>query len=61
MNNYAVIEDSIIVNLILADTLEIAEQVTDKKCIEYGSQLINIGDSEDTIVPMEIYRVIPNE
>ena len=61
MNNYAVIEDGIIVNLILADTLEIAEQVTDKKCIEYGSQLINIGDSEDTIVPMETYRVIPNE
>jgi hypothetical protein len=35
MANYAVINDNIVENIIVADTKEIAEQVTGKECIEY--------------------------
>ena len=34
MPNYAVINNEIVENVIVADTLEIAEQVTGKECIE---------------------------
>jgi hypothetical protein len=35
MANYAVMNDNIVENIIVADTKEIAEQVTGKECIEY--------------------------
>jgi hypothetical protein len=33
--NFAVIENGIVVNVILCDSQEIAEQVTGKTCVEY--------------------------
>lgn len=35
MANFAVIENDLVINVIIADDLEIAEQVTGKPCIEY--------------------------
>ena len=35
MANYAVINNNIVENIIVADTKEIAEEVTSKTCIEY--------------------------
>jgi hypothetical protein len=35
MANFAVIENNTVVNVIVADTLEIAELVTQKQCVEY--------------------------
>ena len=34
MATFAVLEDNLVVNMILADTLEIAEEVTGKVCVE---------------------------
>lgn len=39
MKNYAVIEDGIVVNLIVADSLELAESLTGQTCIEYDYDL----------------------
>jgi hypothetical protein len=38
MANFAVIKDNIVVNVILADTLEDAEQATNSTCIEYTEE-----------------------
>jgi hypothetical protein len=38
MSRYAVIENDVVVNVILADTQEIAEQVSGKICIEYTEE-----------------------
>lgn len=35
--NYAVIEDNKVINIIVADSKEIAEQVTNLTCVEYTS------------------------
>lgn len=35
MANYAVIEGNVITNVIVADTKEVAEQVTNSTCVEY--------------------------
>ena len=35
MKNYAVIEDGNVINLIVADSLENAESISEKTCIEY--------------------------
>ena len=35
MNTYAVIEDGVVVNTIMAESLVIAEEVTGKTCIEF--------------------------
>lgn len=35
MANFAVIENDVVINVIVADTLEVAEHVTDKTCVEY--------------------------
>jgi hypothetical protein len=37
MKNYAVIEDGVVVNLIVAESLEVAESLTEQTCIEYNS------------------------
>lgn len=34
MKNYAVIENDIVLNVIVADSLKIAKTITDKECIE---------------------------
>jgi hypothetical protein len=38
MANYAVIEEGLVVNVIVADSKEIAEEVTGKTCIEYTEE-----------------------
>jgi hypothetical protein len=38
MANFAVIKNNIVVNVILADTLEDAEQATNLTCIEYTEE-----------------------
>jgi hypothetical protein len=35
MKNYAVIEDGTVINVIVAESLEIAESVSEKTCVEY--------------------------
>lgn len=36
MATYAIVENNLVTNVIIADTVEIAEQVTGKTCIEYN-------------------------
>jgi hypothetical protein len=43
MTNYLVIENDTIVNIIVADTLQIAEEVTGKEVIESTFDEIGIG------------------
>jgi hypothetical protein len=43
MTNYLVIENDTIVNIIVADTLQIAEEVTGKEVAESTSDEIGIG------------------
>ena len=38
MATYAVIENGTVINVIVADSKEIAEQVTEKTCIEYTEE-----------------------
>ena len=38
MANFAVIEANKVINVIVADTKEIAEEVTNKTCIEYTEE-----------------------
>ena len=38
MKKFAVIQNNIVLNVILADSKEIAEQVTDLTCIEYTDE-----------------------
>lgn len=43
MKRYAVIEDSTVINLIVADSQEVAEAITGKQCIESDHMQIVIG------------------
>lgn len=36
MATYAIVENNLVRNIIVADTLEIAQEVTGKTCIEYN-------------------------
>lgn len=38
MATYAVVENNLVTNIIVADTLEIAEKVTGKTCVEYDDE-----------------------
>lgn len=38
MATFAVLKDNKVINVIIADTKEIAEQVTNKTCIEYTEE-----------------------
>ena len=56
MANYAVIEHKTIVNVIVADSKEIAEEVTEKLCIELpeiGFGIGNTWDGEKFVKPTE--------
>ncbi len=35
MKKFAIVENSIVTNILVAESQEIAEQVTDKTCVEY--------------------------
>jgi len=54
--NYAVIENNVVVNIIVADSLEIAEQATGQTCVEYtdeNSAVIGYTyDGENFIAPV---------
>jgi hypothetical protein len=43
MANYAVIENELVTNVIVAETKEIAEQVTGKLCIDLPQLDVGIG------------------
>ena len=43
MPNFAVIEDGIVTNTILADSKAIAEEITGRECVEYTSASAQIG------------------
>jgi hypothetical protein len=47
MATFAVIENELVVNNILADTKQIAEEITGLLCIENEDGLGNIGDTWD--------------
>lgn len=56
MPNFAVIENNIVVNVIVADSAEIANQLTGLTCIEYDIDKKNVGrfweyDGENFINP----------
>lgn len=38
MSHFAVLNDSVVVNVIVADTLEIAEAVSNARCIEFTEE-----------------------
>lgn len=38
MANYAVIENNTVINIIIADSKEIAEEVTKQTCVEYTNE-----------------------
>jgi hypothetical protein len=44
MPNFAVIKNNIVDNIIIANSLEIAESVVGLQCVEYGTIPVNIGD-----------------
>ena len=44
MAKFAVIQDDIVNNIIIAESKEIAEQVTGKTCIEYDTEQVDIGN-----------------
>jgi hypothetical protein len=55
MATYAVIENNTVINTIIADTKEIAEQITEKTCIEYTEQnpaVIGLGYDGTTFEQM---------
>ena len=41
MKNYAVVENGIVINITVAESLEIAESTTGQTCIEYEYDLTN--------------------
>jgi hypothetical protein len=50
MFNYAVIENNIVSNIIIADTKEIAEEVTQRTCVKIDEQVrVDIGYKYDGI------------
>ena len=47
MSNYAVIESNIVINVIVADSKEIAEMVTGKQCVDLTGTFGAISDTWD--------------
>jgi hypothetical protein len=46
MSNFAVIENNLVVNIIVAESKNLAEEVTGKTCIEYtDDSLISVGST----------------
>jgi hypothetical protein len=43
MKNFAVIEGTSVLNTLVADSLEVAEQITGKTCIEFTDEPAEIG------------------
>jgi hypothetical protein len=51
---FAVIEDNVIINLIVAESLENAEEVTGLECVEYYTPKIGDGYINGEFVSVEI-------
>lgn len=49
MFKYAVIDESVVINIINADSKEIAEKTTGKICIEFSSQNAETGGTWDGV------------
>lgn len=64
MANYAVIENGVVTNIIIAESLEIAKETTGLECVEYSPErAVTIGieyDGTDFIIP-ELVSVQPEE
>jgi hypothetical protein len=43
MKTFAVLENSIVINIILANSLEIAESVTSRSCVEIIDKFVDLG------------------
>jgi hypothetical protein len=59
MANFAVIESNTVGNVITADSLEIAEMVTGRKCVDITETLFAIGDIWDGTQLIKVQE-IPN-
>jgi hypothetical protein len=57
MANYAVIEKDIVINIIVCDSKKIAEEITNKTCVEYtdenSAHIDWIYDGKNFIPPVE--------
>lgn len=56
MANFAVIENNLVINIIVADDVEIAEQITGKTCIEYTNEITacigyTYDETRDAFIP----------
>jgi hypothetical protein len=50
MKSFAVVENGVVTNVIVAETLEIAEEVTGQQCVEYDDEKVAaIGYTYDPI------------
>jgi hypothetical protein len=47
MKKFAIIEENIVTNIIICDSKELAEQITEKVCIEITDQPADIGGTYD--------------
>jgi len=65
MLNFIVVENDIITNLILAQSKDIAEEITGTTCIQYDNTLVNphIGQSvvDGEVVDLEVYPILEVE
>ncbi len=55
MANFAVLDDITIINIIVADSKEIAEQATSKVCVQYSeTDIVDIGGTyvDGEFIPM---------
>jgi len=53
MKTYAVLEDNVVINLIVADSLEDAESFTEKTCVEYVMPAIGWVYADGKLTPAE--------
>lgn len=65
MLNFIVVKDGEISNLILAQSKDIAEEITGTTCIQYDNKLVNpkIGQSvvDGEVVDLEVYPILDIE
>jgi hypothetical protein len=65
MLNFIVVEDGKISNLILSESKDFAEEISNATCIQYDPTLVNphIGQSvvNGEVVDLEVYPIIENE
>lgn len=55
MANFAVLDGENIINIIIADSKEIVEEITGKVCVEYTTEMVSVGGTYDGV------HFIPNK